>query len=174
MKSNAKKIIASLIFIFGCNYAIGVTPAEKHSFHVVGNISYRCYTGYDGVKLTDEITKNPCDNNTYKRTVIDKVISIAITDEPDPEDSKNLEGSWIEEFEYQGRKFIIAISLFKISPANMYRVRLVAEDNEPTPRQTAIYSEMKNVKKMNPLTVDYSSSGKKEEINFFVTISPPI
>jgi hypothetical protein len=169
-----KKIIVSLIFIFGCDYAMATTPAEKHSFHVVGSVSYRCYTGYKGVTLTDDMTKNPCDNKTYKSTVIDKVISITIKDEPDPENSKDLEGSWIENFEYQGRKFEIAISLFKMSPTNIYRVRLVAVDNEPTPRQTAIYSEMKNVKKMNPLAVDYSSIGKKEEINFLVTISPPL
>lgn len=164
----------ALVLVFSVNQAWAVTASETHQFHILGKVKYRCYAGYDGKKQTDELTKKPCDNKTYEGTVIDKVVTIVIKDDPDPEDSKELAGDWNGKFDFKGRQFEIAITLFKTPDPAMYRLRLVADDNEPTSRQTAVFSEMKNMKEMNPLSIEDSSVGKKEEINFWVEVKPAL
>lgn len=152
--------------------AMAVTPSEIHQFHILGKVKYRCYAGYDGKKVVDEVTKQPCDNKDYNSVLIDKIVSIEINDGPDPEDSKELSGGWGEKFDFKGRKFDIAMTLFKESTPPRYRIRLVAEDNEATSRKSAVFTEMKSLKDMNPLSIDYSSAGKKEEIGFWVEVKP--
>lgn len=147
-------------------------PTEVHKLSILGHVSYRCYAGYDGKKVFDERTNASCDSKTYKSKLIDKTISIDIVDEPDPEDSKNLSGAWSEKFDFKGRKFVVAIGLFKIAKSNSYRLRFVGEDDEPTPRKTAMFADMKSVREMSPLSIDYYSVGKKEEISFWVTVEP--
>jgi hypothetical protein len=148
------------------------TPPETHSFHVVGRAKYRCYAGYSGKKAFDEMTKAPCDNKDYQSTLIDKVIAVDIKDEPDPDSSPELAGFWGDKFEFKGRQFEIGMTLFKDPTAPLYRVRLVADDNQPTARKSATFTEMKTLKEMNPLAIDYSSAGKKEEISLWVEVRP--
>jgi hypothetical protein len=148
------------------------TAEESHDFHVSGVVTYRCHAGYDGKKMVDERTKQPCNNETYTSRVIDKTVSIIITDEPDPENSNDLEGSWSETFEFKGRKFVVAISLFKNSSNKPYRIRIVANDDQPSPRNTAMFAEMKTIGDMNSIFVDYFSVGKNEEIRFWVSVHP--
>lgn len=143
-------------------------PPETHAFKVTGNVRYRCYAGNDGKKVFDSMTKAPCDSKDYKSTVIDKIVTVTIKDEPDPEDSKELEGSWGETFEFKGRKFTVAISLFKMPPPAKYRLRLVATDNEPNSRSVAVFTEVKDIDKMNQVSIDHSSAGTKEAISFWV------
>lgn len=158
-----------LAFIFVVQ-SHALSRSEKFNFHVLGNVKYRCYAGYDGKKKFDDVTNQECDNKTYQSKVIDKVVTIDLIDEPDPEDSKEISGSWLEEIEYLGRKYTIAISLFKESPSSGYRLRLVADDNEKTSRKNAVFVEFKKMNEMNPISIDYSSAGKKEEISFWVTV----
>jgi hypothetical protein len=148
------------------------TPTETHSFHVVGKVKYRCYAGHSGKKAVDELTKASCDNKDYQSTLIDKVVTVAIQDEPDPESSPELAGFWGGKFEFKGRQFEIGMTLFKDSVAPLYRLRLAADDNQPTSRRSATFTEMKTLKEMNPLAVVYSSAGKKEEISFWVEVRP--
>lgn len=148
------------------------TPSETHEFHISAKASYRCYAGYDGKKVTDERTKEICDNKTYNSTIVDKVIAIKIVDESDPEDSKDLAGSWSEEFKVKGRKFVIAVSLFKENSQNPYRIRILAKDDEPSARETVVFSELKTVPEMNSLSIEYTSMGKKEEITYWTDIQP--
>lgn len=150
-----------------------VSSSEIHKLHVIGRVKYRCYAGYSGKKSFDEITKKPCDNKTYEKTVVDKIVAIEIKDEPDPENSKDLAGSWDESFSFKDRKFEIAISLFK-PEVSSYRLRLVANDNQPVSRNTAVYADVKNITDINPLIIDYNSVGKKEEIQFWVEVKSPV
>jgi len=161
-----------LVVLLFTGFVHAMPLAEKHQFHMLGQVKYRCYAGYSGKKVFDSRTKKVCDNKTYENTVVDKVVAIDIKDEPDPEDSKELAGDWQGNFDFKGRKFIIATSLFKDATTSKYRVRLVAEDDEPTPRKTAVFTEVKNLKDMNPLTIEYSSAGTKEEISFWVEVKP--
>jgi len=161
-----------VLLLSGTSWA--VTPPETHSFHVLGRATYRCYAGYSGKKAVDELTKQPCDNKTYESVVVDKVVSIEIKDEPDPDSSPQLEGSWLEKFAFKGRQFVIAISLFKEPALPQYRVRVVADDNQPGPRSTAVFTEMKTLTEMNPLSVEINSVGKKEEIYFSANIKPSL
>jgi hypothetical protein len=165
--------IAALLLIFSV-VAGATTPPQTHQFHVLGKLKYRCYPGPEGKKMVDDFTKKPCNNKETEKTVIDKVISIVITDEPDPSDSKELAGTWDESFEFAGRKFVIALTLFKDVAPNPYRLRLVAHDNEPVARETAIFSEFETLTGMNPISIDYTSIGKKEEINFSVEVKSAI
>lgn len=148
------------------------TPSERHQFHVSGRVQYRCYAGYgsEAKNVVDDTTQLPCDNQSYTETLIDKVISVDIRDEPDPLHSTELAGSWSEIFEFKGRKFEIAVTLFKELSPSHYRIRLMAADSEPTSRKTAVFTEMKTLREMNPLSVHYSSSGKKEEVDFWVEV----
>lgn len=149
-------------------------PLETHEFHISAKVQYRCYAGYDGKKVTDERTKEICDNKTYNSTIVDKIIAIKIVDEPDPTDSTVLEGGWSEEFKFKGRKFVVAVSLFKDSSAKPYRIRVVAKDDEPSTRETAVFSELRTVPEMNSLSIEYSSKGKKEEITYWTEIQPSV
>jgi hypothetical protein len=143
-----------------------------HAFYVVGHVTYRCYGGNDGKKRVDERTKEPCNGKTDQREVISRVTPIEIVDEPDPEDAKGLAGSWLEDFTFHGRKFTAAISLFReLSPPN-YRLRIVARDDEPGPRETAVFAEAATVSALNRISVQSSSVGKKEEIYFVLSVQP--
>lgn len=165
--------ISSVIGFIFCS-AWAITPSESHQFYILGKVKYRCYAGYNGKKVSDNLTKRPCDNKVYESVLIDKVVSIDIKDEPDPENSKEMAGSWGEKFDFKGRKFEIVLSLFKEPSPSLYRLRLVAEDNEAISRKTAVFSEMKSPKEMNPLSIDYRSAGRKEEISFWVEIKPSL
>lgn len=164
--------LSSLIFFVAV--ALAATPAEKHQFHILGRVKYRCYAGYSGKKVVDARTKKGCDNKSYDSVVVDRVIAIDIKDDADPEDSKDLAGDWTGKFEFKGREFVIVMTLFKDAATSHYRVRLVAEDDEPTSRKTAIFSEIKNFKEMNPLSIEYTSAGTKEEISFWVEVKPAL
>jgi hypothetical protein len=145
---------------------------ETHALRVRGSVKYRCYAGYDGKKIVDERTGKPCDNKEYQSQIVDKAVTLQIKDEPDPKDSRDLAGAWSEDFDFKGRKFSIAITLFKDASSKTYQMRMVARDDEPTPRQTAVFSRMKSVNAMNTISVECSSAGKKEEISFEVTVEP--
>lgn len=164
------KILYSTLIGTWVGSAWGVTPSEIHKFHILGKVKYRCYAGYDGKKIVDEVTKQPCDNKNYQSVLVDKIVSVNIVDEADPEGSKALAGSWGEEFDFKGRKFVIAMTLFKEPSQSPYRVRLVAKDSEIVSRNSAVFTEMKNLSEMNTLSVDYSSAGKKEEVSFWVEV----
>ncbi len=166
------RCVLLLFFSFLAFFSQAATPSEKIQFHVLGRVKYRCYAGYSGQKVYDSKTKQACDNKSYESVVIDKVVTIDIKDEADPEESKDLAGDWDGKFEFKGRNYIIVMSLFKISSTGHYRLRLSAEDDEPTPRKTGIFSEFKNIKEMNPLSMAYSSSGTKEEMSFSVDVKP--
>jgi hypothetical protein len=168
-------LLVPLLFATGTFAATAPTPApEVHQLHVRGSVKYRCYAGYDGKVVTDEMTKERCDNKDYNKVVIDKNITIKIAVEPSPDDSKDLAGSWNEKFEFKGRTFEIGLSLFKAAkPAvKPYRLRIATSDNEPAPRRTAILADLRTPKELNSLTAELSSAGKKEEIEFNVTIEP--
>ncbi len=168
------KIITVALFVISVESGVeaDATQAEVHEFHVRGVVSYRCYVGYDGKRVFDEKTKEPCDNKDYKKVIVDKVVSLRIEDEPDPENSKELAGGWDEKIEFRKRKFTIAIGLFKNSGSRPYRIRVVAVDDEPVSRQTAVFSEIKSISEMNPVELEYSSVGKKEEIMFSARVEP--
>jgi hypothetical protein len=139
---------------------------ETHKLRVHGQVSYRCYAGYDGKKVLDERSGEACDNKTTNKVLFDKVVTIRIVDEPDPENARDLAGSWSEEVAFKGRKFTAAFSLFKTKGAAPYSLSAVATDDEPQPRQTRVTAHMRTVSALNPLTLSYSSMGKKEEITF--------
>jgi hypothetical protein len=141
-------------------------PPETHKLRVHGHVSYRCYAGYDGKKVLDDRSGEVCDNQTSNKVLIDKVITITIVDEPDPENSRDLAGSWSEDVAYKGRTFTATFSLFKVRGAVPYSLSAVATDDEPQSRQTRVTAHMRTVSALNPLTVSYSSMGKKEEITF--------
>lgn len=147
---------------------------ETHVFQIKGEVQYRCYTGPGKPKARDSRTDTVCDNKTQKKVLFDEKVSLKIQDEPDPEMSKDLEGAWDRVIPYKGRNFEIALSLFKThaGPKPIYRLRMVAVDDEPTTRKTAVYEEGETVKSLAPLTMDYVSVGQPEEITFTVTLKP--
>ena len=148
---------------------------ETHSFKVTATVSYRCYGGYGPKKAVDSRTKVTCDNKTETKNLFDKVMSIKIADEPDPEDSKDLEGSWEQTIEFKGRRFMAAVSLFKFvssSKTPYYTLRLVARDDEPGSRQTAVFAQAGEVRAFNKLMIQYGSAGQPEEIDYQFSIEP--
>lgn len=171
-----------VLTVFGCAFCPAltladtvVTPAETYIFHVRSNISYRCYEGDGQVKAVDSRTHAVCDNKTINKTLIDENVSIKITDEPTPDDSKNLAGDWIREVNFKGRKFTVALTLFKTVPADggyPYRLRAVAEDDEPTTRHNAVFIDSDAVARFSPLYLDYVSSGQPEEITLSTFVAP--
>ncbi len=160
-------IVAIMLFFSLCT---AQAKSEIHSFHIVGKAQYRCFAGIDGKKLIDDRSGKPCDNKTDEATLIDKVISIEIKEEPNPEGSKDLVGQWSDNFKFKDRKFEIGLVLFKTLNPSSFRLRITANDNEPTHRKTTIFTDLKDIKNLNPLFIDYSSSGKKEEVNLLVEV----
>lgn len=148
--------------------------SETHLFQVKGEVQYRCYPGTEKPKARDSRTHAVCDNKTQKKVLFDEKISLKIQDEPDPENSKDLEGAWDKSLPFKGRNFEIAVSLFKsFSGAKpVYRLRFVALDDEPVTRKSAVFEEGEVVKALAPLTMDYVSVGQPEEITFTATIKP--
>jgi hypothetical protein len=157
-------------------FAGSPSPAsETYTFKIHGDVTYRCYGGYDSVKAVDSRTKVPCDNKTKKKALFDERVVVVIKVEPNPEDSKDLAGDTGKTVQFEGRKFTGGFSLFKQvdspSPAP-YRLRLVACDDEPTSRQTAVYADAKQVKDFNKLTINYISIGQPEEIQYIFSVEP--
>lgn len=159
-----------LVVLLGAQVAPAVPAAETHHLRVTAWVSYRCFGGIDGKRRTDERTKAACDNQTTKATLMDEVKAIDLKDEPDPEDSPSLAGSWLQTFKFKGRTFTVAVSLFKDFLPTRYRLRIVAQDDEPQPRSTAVFVETPTMPELNPVSVDYGSVGKKEEIRLWVTV----
>lgn len=155
-----------LVMILAAGRCHAAAAPETHKLRIHGQVSYRCYAGYDGKKVLDERSGEACDNKAINKVLFDKVVTITIVDEPDPEDSRELAGSWSEDVVFKGRKFTAAVSLFKAKGAAPYSLAAVAADDEPQPRQTRVTAHMRTVSALNPLTVSYSSMGKKEEITF--------
>lgn len=166
---------SSLLLLFSAVPAWAVPLAfETHLFQVKGEIQYRCYSGPGKPKARDSRTNSVCDNKTQKKVLFDEKVALKIQDEPDPENSKDLEGSWDKVTPYKGRDFEVALSLFKshAGPKPVYRLRMVTIDDEPTTRKTVVFEEGEVVKYLAPLTMDYISVGQPEEITFSVTIKP--
>ena len=165
-KQFALPVLAFVLMAGAALPSEAAAPSETHKLRVHGHVSYRCYAGYDGKKVTDERSGEVCDNKTTNKVLIDKVVSLTISDEPDPENSPELAGSWSEDVSFKGRKFTASISMFKIKGALPYSLAVVAADDEPRPRQTRTTAHMRTVSALNPITVSYSSMGRKEEITF--------
>lgn len=166
---------ATLLFLFlpASGFAAPLV-FETHLFQIRGEVQYRCYSGIGKPKARDSRTNSVCDNKTQKKILFEERISLKIQDEPDPDNSKDLEGSWDKIFPYRGRNFEIALSLIKSQTGSkpIYRLRTAALDDEPTTRRTAVFEEGETVKGLAPLTLDYFSAGQPEEITFSVQIRP--
>jgi hypothetical protein len=148
---------------------------ETHSFKVHAEVQYRCYGGTGAQKASDTRTHVVCDDQTERKVLVDEVIRIQIRNEPNPDDAKDLEGSWGRTFEYKGRKLQIAVDLFKTVPAKgprPYELRLVADDDEPGTRMSSTLAQAEKTSAFNKLTIDYSSRGQPEEITYRVSIEP--
>jgi hypothetical protein len=157
------------LLLLGLAAAAGVAsgaPGETQKLHVHGAVSYRCYAGYSGKSVTDERSGERCDNQTTNKVLIDRVVTINLRDEPDPDNSPDLEGSWSEVANFKGRKFTAAVSLFKSSGALPYTLTVIAHDDEPSARQSTVRTLFRAPAEMNPVSVEYGSRGKKEEIQF--------
>ncbi len=165
-----QSFVTLAIFLFTCEVCAAAPEIELHQLRVTGFASYRCYAGYDGKRVTDERTKEICDNKTTKATLVDEVRSIEIKDEPDPDNAHSLGGGWLQTYDFKGRKFTIAISLFKEFGPDQYRLRIVAHDDEPQSRSTAVFVEASSLAELKPISIDYRSAGKKEEISFWVIV----
>lgn len=144
------------------------TPSEIHEFRVRGDVSYRCYAGFSGKPPVSA----KCDNKDHKKTVLEKVLAIKIIDEPDPEDSKELVGAVSEEFEFKGQKFVIAVSLFKGTGVEPYRVRMVADRAGLKPESHVVFATLKSPRDLNKLSLEYFSNGDKETVHLWATIEP--
>ena len=153
----------------------GSQGKEIYFFKVRGTVTYRCYGGYGTQKFFDSRTKAPCDNKTKSKILFDERVKIEIKVEPNPANSKDLGGDLQRNVQFEGRKFTAAVSLFKlvdVQSLTPYRLRVVAIDDEPGRRQTAIYADVDQVKNLNALTVQYSSAGQPEEIEYQLLIEP--
>src|SRR5207302_6208419 len=99
-------LAATTMILAGAVCADDAQPnGETHAFKVRGIVSYRCYGGYGPVKGVDSRTKVVCDNETKKKSLVDEVVKVSIKSEPNPDDSKDLYGSWNKDFQFEGRKF---------------------------------------------------------------------
>lgn len=169
-------LICSSVFEMRTAWAGDVSQGkETYFFKVRGTVTYRCYGGYGTQKVFDSRTKAPCDNKTKSKVLFDERVKIEIKVEPNPADSKDLGGDLQKSVQFEGRKFTAAVSLFKlvdVQSTTPYRLRVVAIDDEPGRRQTAIYTDVDQVKNLNALTVQYSSTGQPEEINYQLLIEP--
>ena len=163
----------ALASLLASGTALGATTAETHRLHVKGEAQYRCYAGYDGKEVKDERTGEKCDNSTARKVLIEKVVSVTIRDEADPENSGELAGDWREEVAFKGRKFQIWLSLSKDGKPAVYKLRAGAGDDEPVTRMTSSTIAMNSMTAMNTLVVQTDSRGKKEEISFTATVRKP-
>jgi hypothetical protein len=162
-------MFAKSLLLLGLAAAAGAAPgapAEMHKLHVHGAVSYRCYAGYSGKVVSDARSGERCDNQSTTKVLIDRVVTINLKDEPDPDNSPDLEGSWSEVVSFKGRKFTAAVSLFKSAGALPYTLTVIGHDDEPSPRQSTVRTQMRTPADMNPVLVEYGSRGKKEEIQF--------
>lgn len=169
---NPRTLALSLVIALTANLACAASKPEVHKLHVHGQASYRCYAGYDGKKVNDERTGEACDNKSTSKVLFDKVVTVTITDEPDPENSPDLAGHWQEDVNFKGRKFSAMVAIFKAGGATPYTVTVMAHDDEPLARTTRTSTSMRSVREMNPVAVSYSSAGKKEEISFDLKVEP--
>jgi hypothetical protein len=87
---NLQTLALALVIAFTSNLACAAGKPEVHKLRVHGQASYRCYAGYDGKKVNDERTGEVCDNKATSKVLVDKVVAITITDEPDPENSQEI------------------------------------------------------------------------------------
>jgi hypothetical protein len=149
--------------------------SETYSFKVRGDVSYRCYGGYGAQKDVDSRTKVACDNSTKKETLVNEVVTVQIKAEPNPDDSKDMDGDWVKDVQFEGRKFTAFLSLFKavdVPSKNPYQLTVDAHDDEPSHRTTSTFAVARQVKDLNALTVRYSSKEQPEEIEFTLQIEP--
>ena len=161
-------ILCLLVIAFPAFALASATISETYEFQVRGTIFHRCYAGFPGKPPVSA----KCDNKDYKKTVLDKIIAIKMVDEPDPENSKSLAGGVIEKFEFKGQKFVVAISLFKDSGSEPYRVRMVADRDGLKSEGHAIFSDLKNPKDLNKLSIEYFSNGDRDTVKLWATIEP--
>jgi hypothetical protein len=151
------------------------SPPETHSFQIKGEVHYRCFGGYPP-KSRDSRTQVACDNKDHHKVLFNERVNVQIKQKPSPDNDPSLTGGLTRTATYQGRKFTLYIGLFKdLVPgqAAVYRLRTVAQDDEPrTTRQSEWMSRANAVKSFNPLTVQYQSVGQPEEIVFSVSIAP--
>lgn len=73
---------------------------ESHRFHIHGEVEYRCYAGYAAGRAKADIfnskTHPSCDNQSYKKSIVDNSIKVKIEREPSPDDNSDLSGGWDE------------------------------------------------------------------------------
>lgn len=169
---NLQNLALVLVIALTSNLACAASKPEVHKLRVHGQASYRCYAGYDGKKVNDERTGEVCDNSETRKVLIDKVVAVTITDEPDPENSPDLAGHWQEDIAFKGRKFSALVAIFKAGGTSPYTVTVMAHDDEPRARTTRTSTTMRNLREMNPVAVSYGSVGKKEEISFDLKVEP--
>ena len=170
-----KIFFVSIVITGGGAIAVKNALPETHEFRIKGIVNYRCYGGYDKTKIVkDSQTGMICDNKTYFKTLVDKIVPIRIQFSPNPDDEQTLSGGWEEKNEFMGRSYVIAVSLFKNDPLGKpnYRIRFVAFDRSPHHRTAATFTEFSKIKQMDPLTVTWDSQGTPEEIRFSASIEP--
>lgn len=154
--------------------ALGSLP-ETHFFKVRANLNYRCYRGYDNKKIfKDSHTGRVCDNQEYRKTLIEKVVPIKIQVQATPDNDPTLAGRWSEKVEFKGRTFEATLSLFKRDKKSgpQYRAQLTAQDDNPSSRQTVTLIDFFSPKQMNPVTLRVQSMGSPEEIALEVEYAP--
>jgi len=169
-----------LVFALFCSRAEAadkkkVPAPEVHSFRIHAQVNYRCYGGYEGKTVKDSHTGFVCDNKTYQKTLLDKTVKIEIKFEPNPGDEQLLVGDWDENNEFMGRKFLASLSMFKDAAAGKakpYRLRVLAKDDEPNARESTTFVDFAAPQQMSTVTVDYSSRGTPEEIEYQLTVAP--
>ncbi len=173
MKASWKVLFAIFLAIpmAHCMAAAGKV-VETKKLRVFGEIHYRCYPKGGASDVVDERTGLACQNKSMSEVVVDKTVSFQLEVRSNPGGSLDADGVWSEQFEHMGRKYTLSVLISKSpSPVN-YSLRIVAVDDEPVSRHTAVYAKAKRFSELNPLQVELSSVGKKEEVKFIALVEP--
>lgn len=169
LKSYVAFILSAQI---GGTIAAPVLNAETRQVHVIGEVQYRCYPKDGTLNAVDERTGLPCENKSISSVLVDKVVSLNLVVRPNPGNSMEADDSWTEKFDHMGRKYTVSVLVSKSPSPQHYSIRIAAFDDEPSPRQFAVYANVRRFSDLDPLQVEMSSAGKKEEVRLTVLVKP--
>jgi hypothetical protein len=156
----------------GSSIAAPVLSTEARQVHVIAEVQYRCHPKSRTLEEVDERTGLPCENKSTTSVLVDKLVNLKLAVRPNPGNSMEADDSWSDQFDHMGRKYTVSVIVSKSTAPQNYNIRIAAFDDEPSPRQSAVFANVRRFSDLNPIQIEMSSAGKKEEIRFTVTVRP--
>ena len=149
--------------------------SETHRFEVTAWVNYRCFGGVPATKA-DPRTHVKCDNTDKQLVFLNKEpISITLKKEATPDNDPTLVGSFLRDFNFQGRSFSTLISLTKSaskSSSDVYTLMLLASSDVRPEVDSRFAIQSNSVQSLNPSTVSFFAIDDTVTIDFKLMVHP--